>query len=406
MTSSVAANLYRATWGALDPFELRLLLDERIGGPGQISPKPGKQPVLYIPQAGPSCRLELRFPKGAMTDVRPGKSFDCVEWGGIVAEVETKLLDGIPKVGRDIGFSHHRVEGSWHGKLSGVQILQMPDPPKLIWEYAQHPFILEFSIIQSEFWTVTNYRRRRTHRCLIFLLNLLVVGRIHLQVRQPEPAWVLDVTPERTESVFMPGGYMGHPGEIVAAELSPPAEQAIQEVEPAEYYARAGSVGPLQVPSNLDQTLAGYLSLPKRLRARFDRSLFWLDMSQRQWGLSMSASLAALVTAIEVLLDPGEKHTVDCDKCGKGVDHHWPSIGASFRDFFDIYAPGDDRRSSASKVYDSRSSILHGDDLMQLDQDLAHGWDPPWWSQRQLHDDMSGLTYLALRNWLAATIAS
>jgi len=44
--------------------------------------------------------------------------------------------------------------------------------------------------------------------------------------------------------------------------------------------------------------------------------------------------------------------------------------------------------------------ILHGNELMQIDQDLVFGWDLPWWEERQLHEDLWGLTRIALRNWL------
>jgi hypothetical protein len=402
----MAQNLYRPAWGALDPFELRLLLDERIGGTGQYDAKKGGAKALYIPEAGPRCRAELRFPKDRLAGIRRGPAFDQAEWDGIASEVETKLLNGVPKFGRDISFSRDRVEGSWRGVQSGVQILQLADPPQLQWHAAQNPFILEFPIIESEFWPATNYRRRRTHRRLTLLLNLLLAGRIQLQPRQREPVWVLDMTTDPTGNAFMQAGYLSHLDAIVLGAPSPAVSPSIQEVEPTEYYTWKGNVGgPLRVPSILDETLAGYLGLPEPLRARFDRSLFWLDMSQRQWNVSMSASFAALVTAIEVLLDRGETHTVECAQCGRKVDHDHPSIGANLKAFFDAYAPGDDRRSSASMVYASRSSISHGNDLMQLDQDLVRGWDPPWWNQRQLHDDLSGLTTLALRNWLAAQIA-
>jgi hypothetical protein len=51
-------------------------------------------------------------------------------------------------------------------------------------------------------------------------------------------------------------------------------------------------------------------------------------------------------------------------------------------------------------MYSLRSGILHGSTLMQLDQDLAFGWDPHWWNQRELHEELWGLTRVALRNWI------
>lgn len=37
---------------------------------------------------------------------------------------------------------------------------------------------------------------------------------------------------------------------------------------------------------------------------------------------------------------------------------------------------------------------------MQLDQDRAFGWDPPWWNERELNEELWKLTRTAARNWL------
>src|SRR5258707_10742096 len=51
-------------------------------------------------------------------------------------------------------------------------------------------------------------------------------------------------------------------------------------------------------------------------------------------------------------------------------------------------------------LFRSRSKILHGSDLMQLDQGRAFGWDPPWWSEREMNWELWGLMRTAARNWL------
>jgi len=37
---------------------------------------------------------------------------------------------------------------------------------------------------------------------------------------------------------------------------------------------------------------------------------------------------------------------------------------------------------------------------MQLDQGRAFGWDPPWWSEREMNWELWGLMRTAARNWL------
>jgi hypothetical protein len=62
-----------------------------------------------------------------------------------------------------------------------------------------------------------------------------------------------------------------------------------------------------------------------------------------------------------------------------------PGATEKFRSFFEKYTPDPGLKERRSKMYGLRSKILHGSDLVQLDQGLgrAIGWDPPWWSERE-----------------------
>lgn len=53
-----------------------------------------------------------------------------------------------------------------------------------------------------------------------------------------------------------------------------------------------------------------------------------------------------------------------------------------------------------NEMYGLRSGILHGSELLQLDQDLALGWDSPWLNEFELHEELWGLTRAAIRDWL------
>lgn len=171
-------NLLHTKWANLDPFELRLLLAERIGGPGQYD---GSSATLYLPLARSSCRIGLAFKGNKIVVIERGSAFDPVEWEKISREIENSILVGPQKVGREFSFSSFRVLGSWRGDRSKVQILPPPDDaPRAPYEMADHPFILEFSIQESDFWPITNYRRIREHRDLTLLLNLLLVGHTSL----------------------------------------------------------------------------------------------------------------------------------------------------------------------------------------------------------------------------------
>jgi hypothetical protein len=77
-----------------------------------------------------------------------------------------------------------------------------------------------------------------------------------------------------------------------------------------------------------------------------------------------------------------------------------PGTAEKLRSFFEKYTPDPVLRERRSKMYGLRSKILHGSDLMQLDQGRAFGWDPPWLNEQKLNTELWGLLRTAARNWL------
>ncbi len=99
-------------------------------------------------------------------------------------------------------------------------------------------------------------------------------------------------------------------GKAVIDELSPPAAEQLEEVDPEEYYTTVGHDGQgLGVPTDLDESVCLYLKLSPENRAKFDRAVFWMDMASRQWTISVSSSFASLVSAVESLIDRGTSHS-------------------------------------------------------------------------------------------------
>jgi len=177
----MAENLLRDSWGDLNQDDLRLLLKERIGE-GRFGQYDGDEDVIHLPLAREECRVSLTFKGAKIVAIKPGTAFDRQEWNDICAEIEGPILRGPRKVGRNLSFNTVGVKGWWHGEKSGVQILPppatAPRPPQTL---ADHPFILEFPLQDAGAWPTTNYsitnqRRRREHRKLALLLNLLLVG--------------------------------------------------------------------------------------------------------------------------------------------------------------------------------------------------------------------------------------
>jgi hypothetical protein len=173
-------------------------------------------------------------------------------------------------------------------------------------------------------------------------------------------------------------------------------------MEPEAYYTNVGLDGnPLRIPADLDESLCRYRDLSEANRYKFDRAAFWMDLASRQKTISVSSSFASLVSAVESLTDRGSTHRVYCEECQADRSHEVPGATERFRSFFETYAAGAALRKRRTQMYEVRSGILHGSDLMQLDQDLAFGLDPPDWNEAELHRELWSITRLALRNWLA-----
>lgn len=397
-------NLLRESWAAVDAAELLLLLVDRLGGPGQFRGL-SKEPLrFYLPLADSSCWIVLVYRNKKIVAIEPGPAFDEDQWNRISGEIDKSLLDGPMKVGREYSFNSHRVLGSWRGERSGVQILPPPDDaPRAPVEIAKHPFILEFPIRESDFQPVTNHRRLRDHRKLTLLLNVLLDGRTSFEPRRSEHFWALLQGEDDGHQIeWVQRFYFAKLGKRLIDELSPPAGSRIGEVDPDEYYAWVGDDGKgLRVSTDLDQSIVRYRLLSSANRARFDRAAFWLDVAAQQWTISVSASFTALVSAIESLTECGTKHAYTCPICEKPREHEVPGATRRFNDFLDTYAPGATLKKRRDKMYGVRSDVLHGSDLLMLDQDPAFGVDPTEWNEILLQDELWGLTRVALRNWLS-----
>lgn len=371
-------------WTDLDPAELRLILLERIGKPGQYDDRDSNPNTFYLPLAGSYCRIKLTFSDGKqIIAIERGPAFDAAQWGQVVEEIERI---GPCKVGRDCSFSSFRVAGSWRGTRSGVQILPPPtDAPRAPFEMAEHPFILEYPVKVSDLWPITNFRRMREHRQFTFLLNILLAGGTTIQPRRPRHLWAIVHEEGFTdqEAKWVQEFYFANFGEAVRNELSPPATELLEEVDPETYYSTVGHDGRgLRVPTDLDDSICCYMRLSKANREKFCIAGFWMDMASRQWTVSLSASFTSLAIAIESL---GERSLTPTKR---------------FSTFIERYAPGASLENRRRKMYDLRSDILHGSGLMQMDQDAHFGWTPPEQNEKDLMDELWGLTRIAMRNWL------
>lgn len=395
-------NLLEAEWLNLDSAELRLLLDEHVGGPGQYDSNAEMADAISLPLAGSACQVRAIFRDGKIAALKPGQAFDEDKWRQIKNDIEQSLLAGPEKVGREYTFSSFRISGSWRGRSSGVQILPPPsDAPSAKVEIAQHPFILEFPMMETRSRSITNHRRIQIHRKLTHLLNILLNGRISLMPRRPAHFWARIWNGDRYEVVWVQEFSFAKLGKAIADAPSNPCSTKLEEIDPDRYYALAGhDGGGLRVPADLDGLLCQYMKMTPQHKYRLDRAAYWIDVAARQWTISVSSSFASLVTAVESLTGRGSHHQTLCTECGDHFSHEVPGATKRFQNFLERYAPGNSLAKQRSKMYALRSGILHGSSLMQLDLGKDFGWDPPYWNERELHDDLWVVARIALRNWL------
>ena len=262
----MAENLMRPEWAAIEQADLRLLLKETIGQPGQYD---GEDHVLHLPLARDKCRISLTFDGPKILSIARGQAFERSQWADICQEIEDSLLNGPKKIGREITFSTYRVDGSWRSAESGVQILPPPaDAPRAPVEMADHPFILEFPVQDAGRWSITNQRRIREHHRLTLLLNVLLAGTVTFLRDRPRHFWASARINGVPEIAWVQEHYFAKIGEVVLNQLSPANGPKLTELPAETYYVKVGHDGQsLRVPDDLDHSICRYKKLPPNLRA-------------------------------------------------------------------------------------------------------------------------------------------
>src|SRR5438093_8987931 len=106
----MTTDLLQSGWTDIDSAELRFILLEHMGRPGQYDGRDSNPNTFYLPLAGSSCRIKLTFSDNKqIVAIEPGPAFDAAQWRQVVEEIERT---GPYKVGRDCSFSCYRVPGS------------------------------------------------------------------------------------------------------------------------------------------------------------------------------------------------------------------------------------------------------------------------------------------------------
>ena len=291
-------------------------------------------------------------------------------------------------------FGLRRVEG-WYRHNDDFLIRPAPEEaPRPDVEYAQHPWVLEFSYIDSPNFQVRNLRTERRAYELALVLNLLLGGSIDRPTNRGRKHWVFtrraDGAPEIGGSEWLQEGYFIPDFNLQANDFSDfDAWGPLAEVPTDEYYGRRGfDFKPLAVPASMTDLSDAFGSLSGTVRNRFLRSCYWLHMADVVWTHSQSLHLVSLINGLECLAQSGEKRLV-------------PDASTKmFLDFMQEYAPGRPSRSRLNKIYEVRSLVTHGERLLGYDTPQAFGLHPTSTADRESGTEAVLLARGAIINWL------
>lgn len=338
--------------------------------------------------------LSLRYSEGILVDASTGPAFKpAVEKQ--IQQALTESLDGTDrKVWRTPMFSLKSIEG-WYRHNDDFLIRPAPEnAPRPREEFAQHPWVLEFSFVDTTDFQVRILRTQRRAYELSLLLNLLLGGQIDQPTNRARKHWVYvpppDGTPGISSSSWLQEGYFIPDFELLADDFSDTSTWSPLNISPTEeYYSRRGFDGSsLSVPSAMSDLCDAFNRLDSMQRSRFLRSCYWLHMSDAVWNYSQSLTLISIINAIECLAQSGEKRLVT-DASTK-----------MFLDFMEEYAPGRPSRTRLNRIYEVRSLITHGERLLSYDTPQAWGLHPTSTADRESGTEALLLARGALINWL------
>ena len=101
----MTTDLLPTSWTDLDSAELRFILLECIGKPGQYDGRDSNPNTFYLPLAGSSCRVKLTFSESKqIVAIEPGPAFDAAQWEKVVEDQYDQLFhEAMNVVGVGVG---------------------------------------------------------------------------------------------------------------------------------------------------------------------------------------------------------------------------------------------------------------------------------------------------------------
>lgn len=346
--------------------------------------------------------LQLTADKeGKLRKIEVSDDFTTSELNALISSVKAKIIDGqSDAAGAGVLFAENtRVTGYFQYR-DIFQITTMPpESPAINFIAGSQPFAIRFKYVTSPDWVISQNRRQEHTIRLGRYLNILLSPRIHSGPRFTEFGWAYHniEEPSKLTSKWTQMGYVPNGLEANTLPLQlPGGMKPFNQIGYNEYYTKPLRGNDLVIPDNLEKSLDLIYELSEKNKKQFDIASAWLSQSGDIWRGSGSASYAALVIAIEALLEPVAGEVCGC--CGQAKY----ATTKRFQDFLVSHIPGmEDNPEVLSRLYRARSDIVHGKDIFE--QDLF-----PWRhlpsirgnDEWQINYNAHHLVSIAVYNWL------
>ena len=368
---------------------------------------PGSDTVVY--RRNGQDALTLAFKRdGKYAGVQFGPGLD----DGDLGQLTTAFRAPRPRHVMSVVFFNAVPTTGWWRYGGRFQISAMPpEAPRPPYVFAGlHPALLEVAYDGSEIDALDEFRGAVATREVNRLLSALLRGTEDRLGQFARQDWVVlsetdDDNTQRWRSHFGQLGYSWRGGRTTREpDFAPIPDNAIhlETVPKDEYYAARGisELDVLVLPDSLEASLNSYFALPVDEQDKALRWCHWLNHARQVAELSPSASIIAAVQSVEALLPPvvSPEH---CETCGRTIG---PSVRKRFRQFLEVYVPGDRYARYRGLLYASRSRLAHGGAL--LTGELRHlafrDFVPKAWGEREDGERALMIARLAGANWLLA----
>src|SRR5262245_38247792 len=314
------------------------------------------------------CALRTLYDEdGKLINVLGGPDLATGELEELRRKIEAELLtQGATKVRRSVLFFPAPTVGYFRYRDVFQIVPVPPEAPRPTFLLGDHPLFLEFKVHSSSNFMITGLRYRRAARELELLLSSLLNLRIWSIGPETRHHWSIDISEDAIArpSKFLQEGYSWS-GPVLELDDFSSTEHvaAVQQVDPHEYYSSRGiSIDRnFDVPSDIEQQLDKFFSLPIERREKFLRASYWFQHAHKVFHYSKSASFIALVSAIEALMPP--------PKAGRQCPHCKQVLGSGptkqFVDFVEAFIPcGAVPEAQRKRFYRVRSALSHGGKLL------------------------------------------